>query len=90
MDPNYSTEFTFFPIEKPCKADLHGIYHGQYGVLIFSTISEENQRGLREFYRKKFGYDIADNDIAREFNVELCLTTKHLSEKWKKVLQIDK
>ena len=65
-------------------------HHGPYGVLITFPISIEHSCSLMNHYYEEFGYDFCDREIAHEFNVALCLTTKELSEKWRKHLKIDK
>ena len=86
-----------------CKSALHcsrlqpchcgycsGIHHGPYGVLFTFPLTIDHSCRIMDIYEKEFGYDMCDSEIAHEYNVALCLTTKELSEKWRAYLRIDK
>ena len=65
------------------------IHHYANGVLISSPAPLTIACKIVQLYAEEFGYDICDSWIAHKLGASLCITTKELSEVWRKELGID-
>lgn len=73
----------------PCGC-CYTIHHSKFGVLFSAPIPIFESIKIMEYYAEGFGYDLCDSLIASHFKCSLCLTTKKLSEAWRKKLNIEK
>lgn len=72
----------------PCTCgNCFTVFFGEYGVLLSSPVPINESMELAKYYKKTYGFDIMDAEIACVTGSAMCFTTRHNAAFWRQELQ---